>query len=46
MIKPILAWFRGEPAGNKAGKDKGEGEKAVDKSNQSGDNANGEQSVR
>lgn len=35
MIKPLLAWFRGEPVGNKAVKDKGEGEKTPDDSKQS-----------
>ena len=47
VIKPILAWFRGEPAGNKAVKDKGEGEKPGEKSDQSATSGKSdEQSLR
>lgn len=47
VIKPLLAWFRGEPVGNKAVKDKDEGEKTPDGSNQSDTTGKSEeQSVR
>lgn len=51
MIKPLLAWFRGEPVDEKAGKDKDEGKKtpdqAPDGSNQSANTGKSEdQSVR
>lgn len=51
VIKPLLAWFRGEPVDEKAGKDKDEGKKtpdqAPDGSNQSANTGKSEdQSVR
>ena len=46
MIKPLIAWFRGEPAGNKAVKDKGENNKTPDGPKPSATTTGDDQDVR